>query len=117
MTWVFVYAAESGPVHAALDWAHKLVSPATYACDLCRVTYGIFGRRADWEAALGRLNGEKQFLHGDEFRLAYPDRALEAPSVWLVEDHRWSRVIGPDEWDDIDTVAALERRLTATVQP
>jgi len=113
--WIFVYAAESGWASAALDWAHKLVSPATYACDLCRVTYGVFGRKAEWDEALDRLPGEKQFLHRDEFRAAYPDRSLEAPSVWRVDDAGWHRVLGPGDWAGVTDVAGLEAVLTSAV--
>lgn len=113
MTWIFVYAAESGWAHAALDWAHKLVSPSTYDCALCQVTYGVFGRKAEWDQALGRLPGDKVFVHRDEFERDYPGRELVAPAVWRVEAGAWTLVVGPDDWNGIDDVAALEARLRA----
>lgn len=111
MSWVFVYAADSGVWNAALDWVHKLVSPATYACDLCRITHGTFGRKTEWSLALARLPGEKRFLHRDEFVRLHPERHPEPPSVWLVEGGIWTRVLGPGDWQGIGSVAALEARL------
>lgn len=116
MTWVFVYAADSGWGNAVVDSIHKLVSPATYACDLCRITHGTFGRKAEWTAALARLGGEQQFLHRDEFRQRYPSRLLEVPSVWRVDGEEWTRVLGPGEWEGLTTVADLEARLQGAVR-
>ena len=115
MTWVFVYAADSGPVNAALDWAHKLVSPTTYACDLCRITYGAFGRKQEWDKALERLPGTKEFYHEDEFQRAHPGKASQAPAVWRVEGDRWTLVLGLGGWDSIDSVSALEARLVQSL--
>ena len=39
---IFVYRANSGPTSLALDFIHKIVSPKTYSCNLCNVTYGNF---------------------------------------------------------------------------
>ena len=39
MRLVFVYNANAGLVAGMLDSVHKVVSPATYPCSLCAVTY------------------------------------------------------------------------------
>ena len=36
---VFIYNAKSGTVNSLIDWAHKIVSPDTYECSLCSMTY------------------------------------------------------------------------------
>ena len=33
--YLFVYNAKSDKLHKYLDFAHKIISPKTYACDLC----------------------------------------------------------------------------------
>ena len=65
---VFVYNADSGLVNGALDLAHKLLSPETYACKLCALTYGIFGMRRDWRRFAQGLPVPAEFLHADELR-------------------------------------------------
>ncbi len=42
---VFVYNANSGLLNALLDMGHKVVSPRTYPCSLCALTYGSLGLR------------------------------------------------------------------------
>ncbi|NJM95354.1 MAG: GTPase, partial [Acaryochloridaceae cyanobacterium CSU_5_19] len=39
---IFVYNANSGGINTALDIAHKLLSPSTYRCNLCRLTHDTF---------------------------------------------------------------------------
>jgi hypothetical protein len=40
MKLLFVYNADSGLFNSIAEAAHKIVSPQTYRCDLCRITYG-----------------------------------------------------------------------------
>lgn len=112
--WIFVYNADSGWVSSALDWAHKLVSPQTYTCSLCRVTHGLWGPRTEWLEALRRLPDEKEFLHRDELASRYPGREVLAPSVWKVIDEGWELVVGPSDWASISDVARLLVRLESS---
>jgi hypothetical protein len=41
MKLLFVYNADSGLAAALFDSAHKLLSPQTYACNLCALTHGL----------------------------------------------------------------------------
>ncbi|MCF7977351.1 hypothetical protein U5801_08255 [Lamprobacter modestohalophilus] len=38
---IFVYNADTGLFNQLADAAHKAFSADTYACNLCRVTYGL----------------------------------------------------------------------------
>ena len=31
-----------------MDYVHKIVSPSTYSCDLCNLTYGNFSEKEVW---------------------------------------------------------------------
>jgi len=44
---IFVYNAESGTMNSAIDFAHKMLSPETYECNLCRITYGNFAMKKE----------------------------------------------------------------------
>jgi len=39
MNLIFVYNANGGLVNSWLDTAHKIVSPSTYSCSLCAITF------------------------------------------------------------------------------
>jgi hypothetical protein len=36
---LFVYNADAGLVTGLLDTLHKVLSPSTYSCSLCAITY------------------------------------------------------------------------------
>ena len=42
---IFIYNAKSGLVNEFLDFAHKIVSPGTYNCNLCAISYGNFSMK------------------------------------------------------------------------
>ncbi|OUR89457.1 hypothetical protein A9Q81_21645 [Gammaproteobacteria bacterium 42_54_T18] len=68
---VFVYNADSGMLNLMKDIAHKLLSPATYPCSLCDLTYSAFGERRSWIRFRKALPVSQQYLHIDEFVSQY----------------------------------------------
>ncbi|MDX1689131.1 MAG: hypothetical protein R3248_14200, partial [Candidatus Promineifilaceae bacterium] len=71
MKLIFVYNAHSGLFNAALDGIHKLVSPESYPCELCALTYGAIAERDEWRQFRRRSEHEMVFYHKDEFEEAY----------------------------------------------
>lgn len=78
---IFVYNADSGKLNTALDIAHKLISPATYKCNLCSLTYGVFSEREEWKRFRAESDDELTFLHKDEFEQAYDQPQPDYPVV------------------------------------
>ncbi|MBC8082944.1 MAG: hypothetical protein H7Z21_06995 [Hymenobacter sp.] len=72
---LFVYNADSGLLNAAVDYFHKILSPATYTCSLCAVTYGNRGMRPDWREFVAQLPVQTIFLHRNELREKHPELA------------------------------------------
>ncbi len=68
---VFVYNADSGMLNLVKDIAHKLLSPATYPCSLCDLTYSAFGERKSWVRFRKALPVSQEYLHIDEFVSQY----------------------------------------------
>lgn len=79
-TLIFVYNAKAGILSALSDMVHKIVSPSTYPCALCALTYGPFSMRQEWRVFLSELRFAKAFLYRDEIRkeLGWTDLALPA---------------------------------------
>ena len=65
---VFVYNADSGVFNALADLAHKTLSPDTYSCNLCALTYSSLGMRRKWKRFIEKLGRPVEFLHRDELR-------------------------------------------------
>ncbi len=116
---VFVYNANEGLVAGLLDLVHKTVSPATYACSLCGVTYGPLGMKAQWCEWLKSLPFESAFFHRPDFRAAYPYAAgWPLPLVARERDGALAVLLGADELAALPgldaLIAALAARLAAS---
>ncbi|MBC6698730.1 hypothetical protein [Hymenobacter sp. BT190] len=70
---LFVYNANGGPLNGLLDTLHKTLSPGTYDCALCALTYGAFTMRPEWREFLQNLPIQPTFLHRDELRAQHPE--------------------------------------------
>jgi hypothetical protein len=81
---LFVYNADSGLLNMLKDWTHKIVSPSTYDCRLCALTYGNTGMYKKWNQFISNLSLSTLFLHRDEFHQRYPDlKAISLPCVLI----------------------------------
>ena len=111
---IMVYNADGGIFSVVSDAVHKLVSPQTYACSLCAVTYGAVSMRTAWRAALDALPQRKVFLHRDEFARTWPDVDIALPAILLRRSDAAPVVlIGRDELNrigDLDALIALLRQ-------
>ena len=82
---IFVYNADSGVFNLLSDIAHKMFSPATYACNLCAITHSNFGMKKEWRAYLDSLENPLEFLHADEFKDKYKLAKLNLPAIFIEE--------------------------------
>jgi hypothetical protein len=109
-TLLIVYNAEEGVFAALGDALHKALSPATYACSLCAVSYGAVRMRPEWRQHLAALPYATRFFHRPDFRRSYPSlAALPLPAI-LLDDSAGPRVIL-----DAATLSALPD-VTALIQ-
>ena len=104
---VFVYAAEGGIYHTLIDIAHKIVSPSTYSCNLCAITYGIINENKTWKDFVRQLSVSSEFLHRDEFLKKYPGRKEELPAVFFQSEGRLELVIPAAEINRMKSVEEL----------
>ena len=68
---LFIYNADSGLRNSIIDAAHKILSPTTYQCHLCDITYGVFTENSSWKNFRKKSAVEIDFLHKDEFQKQY----------------------------------------------
>jgi hypothetical protein len=105
---VFVYNAEAGIAAGIMDSVHKIVSPGTYPCSLCAVTYGLVGMRRAWRAWLAALPLPAVFHHRPDFRAAWPQAAdWPLPLVALAGAGELRLLIAADRLAALDTIPAL----------
>lgn len=108
---LFVYNADSGIVAALLDSVHKLVSPGTYGCCLCALTYGPVTMRRVWRDWLRSAPFDARFMHRDEFVRDYPDAGVSLPAVLIERGGGPDLLIGPEELDTISSIDELTARI------
>lgn len=105
---IFVYNANEGLVAGLLDSIHKTVSPSTYACSLCAITYGAFAMDRQWKAWLKALPYETMFHHRPDFRAAFPQyEDATLPAVFIERNDGLSVLLGPEAIAAAKTVDAL----------
>ena len=64
---ILVYNADSGFFSAIKDSLRKSVSPSTYQCNLCALTYGSIRMKPKWKTFIDKLKIPSKFFHRDEF--------------------------------------------------
>ena len=101
---VFVYNAGSGLFESLTDFAHKILSPSTYDCKLCALTYGNFSMKQEWKSFIESLPVSTVFLHKDEFEKKYREQDL-LPAVFLEKNGNLQPLISKKE---IEACTSLE---------
>ena len=71
MKLIFVYNAKASLANRTFDFAHKIISPSTYKCDLCTLTHGAIGERSEWTNFRNQSSVEMEFYHIEEFENRY----------------------------------------------
>lgn len=118
---VFVYNADQGFFNALTDTAHKIFSPHTYQCSLCRYTYGLTGMLFPWKHFLESLPDRPVFFHRPDFRKEYPDFAVDLPVIFREQAGRREIVLSAEEiaqTGGIDgLIAAVANKLGVATKP
>lgn len=115
-TLIFVYNADSGFVNTLLDIGHKIVSPQTYACNLCAITHSTFNMRDEWKNFVAGLGVPVEFLHRDELEKQYGLRALELPVVFRVNNGVLEPWINREEINRCRSLADLEQLINSRLR-
>jgi len=68
---IFVYNSDKGLFGSLADFAHKIIFPATYQCQLCALTYGNFSMKSEWKSFMEMLPVKALFLHKNDFLKKY----------------------------------------------
>ena len=113
-TLVFIYNADGGLLNGIMDSVHKTVSPATYSCSLCAMTYGVFAMSAKWREWLKALPVAAQFYHRDDS----PFGAMALPAVLARRGSDIEKVLSAATLrglPDVDAlISALDRYLNSS---
>lgn len=108
MELLFIYNADSGAINKLIDFTHKIVSPSTYNCQLCSITYGNFGMRKEWQQFLNDLNMKINFSYKNKLTWLKDD-FIETPCIYLKNnDNQSIQLVSANEINQCSNVDALK---------
>lgn len=116
---IFVYNANAGIVNTWLDIAHKIVSPATYECDLCNLTHGRFSEKRIWKKFRDTSLINMEFYHKDEFLKKYKSKWLPKytyPLILISDAQGLQPLLTATDFQEIDSVEMLIERIEKIVK-
>lgn len=111
---VFVYNANSGLGNAMVDAAHKVISPSTYSCSLCQLTYGAVREKSGWKRFRQDSPLVMRFLHKDEFEREWVDeqhKGYEFPAIFMRTDEELKLLVPAQELNAMTSEEELIQRM------
>jgi len=112
-TLIFVYNADTGLFNTLTDMAHKALSPSTYACNLCRITYSNFGMRKEWEEFVKSLDRKIEFIHRNELEEQYGIADVKLPAIFEMTDQGVTEWINADALNSCQSMDDLKQLVTS----
>lgn len=114
-TLVFVYNADSDLFSTLSGIAHKMLSPETYECNLCAITYSNFGMRKEWKGFLRELDVPCEFLHRDELEKAYGISDVPLPAIFKRQGDKLETCVDADSINACHSMEELKELITGRV--
>ena len=103
---IFIYNSKSGIVNEFLDFAHKIVSPSTYNCNLCAISYGNFTMKKKWSDYISSLPVRSTFTYKDKVS-EYGYNNIELPSIIFRNGSRSKVIISSEEINKLKKIDQL----------
>lgn len=107
ITLLFIYNAKSGKLNALFHSGHKLLSPSTYQCNLCALTYDIFRENKIWKQFRKTSDVDLKFLHIDEFEDEFPNAKQNYPVILIDDKTSVQSFLNKNELNSIESVDSL----------
>ena len=103
---IFIYNAKSGIVNEFLDFAHKIVSPSTYNCNLCALSYGNFTMKKKWSDYISSLPVRSTFTYKDKVS-EYGYDNIKLPSIIFQNKSKSKVIISSEEINKLKKIDQL----------
>lgn len=112
---VFIYNAKSGIINSLIDFTHKVISPDTYECNLCAITYGTFTKKNLWADYIESIPIASIFTYKDKIADKKLDNVI-LPAVFLKKNDRFIQLISSIELNKLDNLEGLIVLLNARLK-
>jgi len=112
---LMVYNADQALFSSLTDFAHKIISPDTYQCNLCKLTYGNVSMHREWKHFLASLDRDIEFLHRDELVHRYPDFNTPLPAILQLHNGSPRVLVDADRINAAGSLAELKDVLASSL--
>ena len=103
---LFVYNANSNAMNRMVDFAHKILKPSTYKCQLCSLTHHTLGERLMWKAFKQQSNLKLDFYYIKKFEEEYI-LSYNYPVILVEENGDLEVIMSNNELNKIKDVEEL----------
>ena len=110
-TIIFVYNENSDAFSIVSGYFHKVISPQTYECRLCKFTHHHFGLKQEWKSFIGNLPFQFEFLNKDQFIEKHKNTEASFPGIFLKKDNELHLLVSANEIDACQSSGDLKKLL------
>ena len=108
---IFIYNASDDLPSISFDFIHKIISPSTYQCNLCNVTYGNVSMHKEWKEYIESFPLEIEFLYKNNYSQYYKNLKInEFPVAYKYNGNSYQVFISKKEFDlchDLDDLIRI----------
>lgn len=101
---IFIYNADSDLLSKVSDFAHKVISPNTYSCSLCKLTHGTLTMHREWSEFLQGLHCKIRFEYKDKWK---GKGTMEFPLIFLKAGNKKEVIASPGDLNKIIVLQEL----------
>lgn len=113
---IFVYNADSSLFNQVGDLIHKTISPRTYKCNLCGLTYSGVNMKDEWKNFIKSLPVEVELLHKDEFLREFPKaQDTNFPIAFIKQNGNLIKLISTEEINRANNLEMLKNLVQGKV--
>ena len=105
-TLYFIYNAKNDTKSVLNDFFHKTLSPKTYPCNLCKITYNTFTKKNKWKKYLDNTNYNYKFLYKNQSNY-FNNPIIDFPSIVFGNKINYKIVLNSTELNVILNIDSL----------
>lgn len=114
---IFIYNAKSGVANSIMDVGHKILSPSTYNCNLCSLTFGVLTENAKWKKFRNSSDYKMEFFHKDEFEITFNSIKSYPTILQMDENQNMSEIIDSQMLNEVTSIEELIKLLESHILP
>ena len=114
-TLYFVYNAKGDIFSVVGDFFHKSLSPKTYPCKLCDLSYGIFSKKKAWKKFLDSLDVDYEFVYKNKLD-RFNQEIKEFPIILIGNEDEVEVFLSRKEINNTENIESLINKINLKLE-